>query len=123
MSVQHIKNLTPVNWIPLSVMTLFDTPNLYMMLLRNLIAASDVMFTTRVASIHLVNVLMPMNKNLKPPGALGKMSMMSTPHTAKGHERSMGQRGFTCFIVCFWKNWQSLHLVIISNASFLVAGQ
>jgi hypothetical protein len=75
-----------------------------MMLLRNLTAASYVMFTTGVASIHLVNVSMPINKNLKPHGALGKMSMISTPHTAKGQERSMGRRGFACFIDCFWKN-------------------
>jgi hypothetical protein len=33
---------------------------------------------------------MPMNKNMKPPEALGRMSMISTPHTAKGKERSMG---------------------------------
>jgi hypothetical protein len=44
------------------------------------------------------------NKNLKPPEALRRMSKMSIPHTAKGHERSMGLRGFTCFIVWFWKN-------------------
>jgi hypothetical protein len=50
-----------------------------MMLLRKLSAASCVMFTTRVASIHLVNVSMPMNKNLKPPGDLERIPMMSIP--------------------------------------------
>jgi hypothetical protein len=70
-----------------------------MMLLNNLTTASCVMFTTGVASIHLANVSMLTNKNLNPPGALGRMPMMSTPHIAKGQERSMGQRGFTCFIV------------------------
>jgi hypothetical protein len=64
----------------------------------NLTVASCVMFTTGVASIHLVN------KNLKPPGALGRMPMMSTHHTAKGQERSMGRIVFACFIVCVWKN-------------------
>jgi hypothetical protein len=59
------------------------------------------MFTTGVASIHLVNISMPMNKNLKPPGALERMPMMSTPHTAKDHERSMDRRGFTCFYFAF----------------------
>jgi hypothetical protein len=85
-------------------MTLFGTPNLYMMLLRNLTVASCVMFTTMVASIHLVNILMPTNRNLKPLGALGRMPTMSTPHAAKGQERSMGQKGFACFVVFFWKN-------------------
>jgi hypothetical protein len=100
-SAQHLKNLAPLNWVPLSVRTLFGTSNLYMILLRNLTAASCVMFTIRVASIQLVNVSMPTNKNLKPPGALGRIPMMSTPHTAKGQERSMGWRGFACFVVCF----------------------
>jgi hypothetical protein len=52
------------------------------------------MFTTGVAFIHLVNVSMPMNKNLKPLGALERILTMSIPHTAKGQERSMGLRGF-----------------------------
>jgi hypothetical protein len=45
----------------------------------NLTDASCVMFTTGVASIHLVNVSMSTNKNLKPPAALGKMPTMSIP--------------------------------------------
>jgi hypothetical protein len=122
-SAQHLKNLTHLHWVPLSVRILFGTPNLYTMLLRNLTAASCVIFTTGVASIHLVNVSMPMNKNLKPPGALGRMLMISTPHTTKGQDRSMGQRGFACFVVCFWKNWHSLHLVMIFIASSLAVGQ
>jgi hypothetical protein len=78
--------------------------NLYMMLCRNLAAASYVIFSIGIASIHLVNVLIMMNKNLKPLGALGKMPMVSIPHIAKGQERSIGQREFACFVVCFWKN-------------------
>jgi hypothetical protein len=76
-------------------------PNLYMILLRKLTVAFCVIFTIVVASIHLVNVSIPMNKNLKPPGALGRISMMSIPHVVKGYERSMGGRGFACFVVCF----------------------
>jgi hypothetical protein len=72
------------------------------------------MFTIGVASIYLVNVSMPMNKNLKSPGALERTPTMSIPHTAKEQERLMGLRGFACFVVCFWKNWHSLHLVMIS---------
>jgi hypothetical protein len=52
--------------------------------LRELDPASCVMFTTGIASIHLVNVSITMNKNLKPPGALDKMPMMLIPHIAKG---------------------------------------
>jgi hypothetical protein len=52
--------------------------------MRELDPASCVMFTTGIASIHLVNVSITMNKNLKPLGALGNMPMMSIPHIAKG---------------------------------------
>jgi hypothetical protein len=64
--------------------------NLYMMLYRNLTAASWVIFTASMSSIHLVNMLILMNKYLKPPGALGKMLMMSIPLTAEGQEISIG---------------------------------
>jgi hypothetical protein len=37
------------------------------------------MFTTGIASIHFVNVLIATNKNLNPLGALGKMPTMSIP--------------------------------------------
>jgi L-cysteine desulfidase len=74
--------------------------NLYM-LCRNLTIASYVKFVTDIAFIHLVNVSISTNKNLNPPGALGKMSTMSIPQVAKGQERSISRRGFICFIVCF----------------------
>jgi hypothetical protein len=66
------------------------TPNLYMILYRNLTAASYVMFTTGIASIHLVNVSLVTNKNLKPPGALGRTPMMSIPQIVKDQKRSIG---------------------------------
>jgi hypothetical protein len=49
----------------------------------------------------LVNVSIMMNKNQNPPGALGKIPTMLIPHIAKGQERSIGQRGFAYFVVCF----------------------
>jgi hypothetical protein len=61
-----------------------------MMLYRYLTTDSCIMFTIGVAFIHLVNVLMPMNKNLNPLGALGRMSTMSIPQIAKGQARSIG---------------------------------
>jgi hypothetical protein len=50
-----------------------------MMLYRNLIVASCVMFTIGIASIHLVNVSIPTNKYLNPPCVLGKKPTMSIP--------------------------------------------
>jgi hypothetical protein len=61
-----------------------------MILYRNLTAASSVIFTTGMASIHLVNVLTPTNMYLNPPGSLGRMTTMSNPHTAKDQEISIG---------------------------------
>jgi hypothetical protein len=85
----------------MSVKTLLGTPNLYMILCKNLTADSYVIFATGIASIHLVKVSIAMNNNLNPPGALGKMLTVSIPQIAKGQERSIGQRGFVCFNVCF----------------------
>jgi hypothetical protein len=78
----------------------YDT-NLCMILCRNLTTDSCVMFTTGITSIHLVNVSILTNKNLNLPGALDKTPTISIPQIAKGQKRSKGQRGFTCFIVCF----------------------
>jgi hypothetical protein len=70
-------------------------------LCENLTTAFYVIFTTGIASIHLVKVSMVTNKNLNPLGALGKMPTMLIPQIAKGQERSICQRGFACFDVCF----------------------
>jgi hypothetical protein len=57
--------------------------NLCMILCKDLTAASYMMFTTSMASIHFVNVSIMMNKNLKPPGALGRRPTMSIPKLLK----------------------------------------
>jgi hypothetical protein len=49
----------------------------------------------------LVNVSIAINKNLKPPSALGRMPTMSIPQIVKGQERSIGRREFACFVICF----------------------
>jgi hypothetical protein len=49
----------------------------------------------------MVKVSVVTNKNLNPPVALGKMLKMLIPQIAKGQERSIGQKGFACFDVCF----------------------
>jgi hypothetical protein len=103
-STQHLVNFVHLNCVPLFVRTLLDTPNLYMMLCRNLTTASCVIFTASTTSIHLVNVWIPTNKYLKPPGTLGKMPTMSIPQTAKGQEISIGWSGLAYFVVCFCKN-------------------
>jgi hypothetical protein len=69
--------------------------------IKNLAATSCVMFTIDITSIHLVNMSIATNKNPNLPGALGRTTMMSIPQMANGQERSMGQRRFACFVVCF----------------------
>jgi hypothetical protein len=68
-------------------------PNSKIMLYRNLTATSCVMFTTDIASIHLVNVLIVTNRNMNPLGALGSAPMMLIPQIANDQERSMDQIG------------------------------
>jgi hypothetical protein len=83
-SEQHLANFAHLNWVSLYVRTHLGTPNLYMILCRNLTDVSCVMFTTGIASIHLVNVSIARNKNLNPPVALGRMSTILFPQIANG---------------------------------------
>jgi hypothetical protein len=71
--------------------------NLYMILCRNLIAASCMMFTTGIAFIHLVNVSIATNKNLNPPGALGRTPTDDTTniHSDQGPNNYDAPRGWT----------------------------
>jgi hypothetical protein len=67
--------------------------NLKIMLCRNLIVASYVIFATGITSIHLVNMSIATKRNLIPPGALGNTSTMSIPQIVHDQERLMGRRG------------------------------
>jgi hypothetical protein len=50
----------------------------------NLTVVFCVMFTTGMASIQLVCVSMATNKNLNPPGALGRTPTMLIPYIVTG---------------------------------------
>jgi hypothetical protein len=75
-----------------SVRTHLGTPNLNIILYRNLIAASCVMFTTGIASIHLVNVSIAMNRILNPPGALGRCPQCLLIEEVVSHLKVVEQR-------------------------------
>ena len=49
---QNVKDFLPVNWVPLSVMIEFGTPNLKMMSVKNRTACSDLILAMGRASIH-----------------------------------------------------------------------
>ena len=55
-SSQNFKNFFPVNWVPLSVMIEFGTPNLKTMSVKNNTACSDLILPMGRASIHLENL-------------------------------------------------------------------
>ena len=59
---QNAKNFLPVNWVPLSVMIEFGTPNLKTMSVKNRIACSDLILAMGQASIHLENLSIATNK-------------------------------------------------------------
>jgi hypothetical protein len=76
---QHLVNFYPLNSVSLSMMTHLGKPNLKIIIHRNLTAFPCVMFTIGIASIHLVNVSIAINRNMNPPDALGKAPTISIP--------------------------------------------
>ena len=55
-SLQNVKNFLPVNYVPLSVMMVLGTPNLWIMSVKNSTACSDLIRLIGRASIHLENL-------------------------------------------------------------------
>ena len=78
-----------VNYVPLSVMTLFGTPKRQTSPLKNLMADCVVTFLTASTSGHFVNLSIATYKYSKPPMARGKGPRMSSPQTENGQERGM----------------------------------
>ena len=63
---QNAKNFLPVNWVPLSVMIEFGTPNLKTMSVKNRTTCSDLILPTGQASVHLENLSTATSKWVKP---------------------------------------------------------
>src|SRR6185437_15793287 len=86
---QNAKNFLPLNWVPLSVMIEFGTPNLKTMSLKNRAACSDLKLPMGRASIHLENLSTATSKWVKPLGAFFSGPTRSSPHTANGQVMGM----------------------------------
>ena len=82
---QNAKNFLPVNWVPLSVMIEFGTPNLRTISVKNNTACSDLILPMGRASIYFENLSIATSKWVKPPGAFCKGPTRSNPHTVNGH--------------------------------------
>ena len=78
-----------VNYVPLSVMTLFGTPKRQTSPLKNLTADCAVAFLTGSTSGHFVNLSIATYKYSKPPTTRGKGPIMSSPQTEIGQERAI----------------------------------
>ena len=61
-SSQNVRNLWPVNCVPLLVMMVFGTLNLWMISVKNSTACSNLIQVIRRASIHLENLSIATSK-------------------------------------------------------------
>ena len=86
---QNARNFLPVNWVPLSVMIEFGTPNLNTMSVKNRTACSDLIFPMGQALIHFKNLSIATSKWVKPPGAFCSGPTRSIPHTVNSHVMGM----------------------------------
>ena len=98
---QNAKKFLHVNWVPLSVMIEFGTPNLKTMSVKNRTDCSDLILPMGRASIYLENLSTATSKWVKPPGTFCSGPMRSSPHTAKGHVMGMVCR--TCAGRCVFR--------------------
>ena len=78
-----------VNYVSLSVMTLFGTPKQQTSPLKNLTADCVVTFLTASTFGHFVNLSIATYKYSKLPTARGKGPSMSNPQTKNGQERGI----------------------------------
>src|SRR6185312_12933920 len=120
---QNAKNLLPVNWVPLSVMIEFRTPNLKTMSLKNRTACSDLILPMGRASIHLENLSTATSKCVKPPGAFCSGPTRSSPHTTNGHVMGMVCRAWAGRCVFRAWNWHPSQVRTTSVASATAVGQ
>ena len=88
-SLMYCMKVWLVNYVPLSVMTLFGTPERQTSPLKNLTADYAVTFLTASTSDHFVNLSIATYKYSKPMTTRGKGPSMSSPQTENGQERGI----------------------------------
>lgn len=81
----EIEKWLPVNVVPRSVIILLGMPNRWMTSFKKSTTFCAVAVTSGVYSIHLVNSSINILTYLKPPGALLKGPIISSPQHEKGH--------------------------------------
>jgi hypothetical protein len=84
-SAQKSLNSLAMNWVPLSVIILLGTPNLYMISLMNSTALAAVIEATGFTSIHFVDLSTATKMCVNQPLALLNRPTKSSPHVEKGH--------------------------------------
>ena len=89
-----------MNYVPLSVMMVFGTPNLWMISMKNNTACLDLIRLIGRASIQLENLFIATSRWVKPLGAFYRGPTMLSPHTANGHVMGMVCRARAGRCVC-----------------------
>jgi hypothetical protein len=102
-------NSLVVNYVPLSIIMYFGTPNLYMITLMNSTALATVIEAAGFTSIHFMNLSTSTKMYVNPPLAFLNRPTRSMPHVEKGQVIGMVYNWWD--ITCFYqaKNWQLSH--------------